>query len=561
MEQPLNILWQKGVSSDVYIDIFDIRNNEFPLSAAKILVDGLYKGAKSSGLQKSDLNAKLVREQANAIFAQGKYYDAMEQYNLAMSMAKNCRSEEFGLAIGNRASCFFNLNMIENCLADVQLAKGTNYPKHLMHKLNEREIRCTKLMAKPQFKSASHDIWEPTLSFNEHNEFAGVADCLKIKKNDRFGRHIVTTCDLKIGQTILVERPYAAVPPRENEGRMRCWYCFKECMNFIPCKSCLCVIYCNEECMEMSFHKMECNRPAALSRKETYELIMRMIFKINADFTDVDALMDLVQLLIDGKKPPMNLTQSQKYFCALFQLVHHHKKVSAYGLERMRASAGIVILTTSRYPEFKRKYLSLKHKRFLQHLILHLFHVAEHAIDMFEYFQKDTTAIIANYEYRHFARGMYPFACYINHSCVPNICWFHVDDRLVCKVIRPIKKGQQIFRSYFPGQNSYKQLPILKLELQLRYHFECECMLCTNDDWSPLTDEVDFSDDPLYTIGMKPFCMTVKELRKLSRSQIQQYEKNAIDFLVKYGRFHPVNDTMGMQNTLLIMWNVLAARQ
>lgn len=158
--------------------------------------------------------------------------------------------------------------------------------------------------------------------------------------------------------------------------------------------------------------------------------------------------MDIVQLMINAKKLPNDLTQSQKDFCSIFQLVHNHENLSADHLKRMRAATGMVILTALRFPEFKRQYVTLKHQRFLQHLILHLFHVAEHAFELFEYYQKDNNAIMVHYEYRHFARGMYPFACFINHSCVPNVCWFNVDGRLICKVIRSIKKGDQIFRSY-----------------------------------------------------------------------------------------------------------------
>lgn len=43
-------------------------------------------------------------------------------------------------------------------------------------------------------------------------------------------------------------------------------------------------------------------------------------------------------------------------------------------------------------------------------------------------------------------------------------------------------------------------------------------------------------------------------------SEIREHEKKAIEFLLKYDRFHPVNDTIAVQNNLHIMWNVLAYR-
>lgn len=75
-----------------------------------------------------------------------------------------------------------------------------------------------------------------------------------------------------------------------------------------------------------------------------------------------------------------------------------------------------------------------------------------------------------------------------------------------------------------------------------------------------MTNEIDLSDDPLYIDGMQPYTMTHAEIRKLPQSIIDRYEKSAIDFLTKYDRFHPVNDTICMQANLQMFWNVIATR-
>ncbi|XP_055298565.1 SET and MYND domain-containing protein 4-like [Sitodiplosis mosellana] len=561
MQRPLNILWQNvRPNSDLYIDIFDVSSHRIHPNVTKEMINQMYREIMASTeLHKNNRAANLSREEGKAKFAQDKYFEAMEHFNGSVSFAEP-GTEELGLAFANRSSCFFYLNMPDECLVDIELAKRHNYPGSLMRKLDARIVKCTELKADEHFKPGPHDIWEPKLSFNEHKDFAGVADCLKIRKNDEFGRHVITTCDLKIGQTILVENGYSIVPARKNTGRSRCLYCYKACMNFIACKNCMCMIFCNEGCMEKSFHKQECNRPAALSRKETFDLIMRMIFNINADFPDVDALNELVKVLLENKKPPTDLTPSQMNFCSLFQLAHNHEKLSANQLTCLRSATGVTLNVLMQYDEFSLKYRSTAHRRFLQHLILHLFHVAEHAIELFEYGQDGDGERMANYEQRQFARGIYPFGSYINHSCVPNVYWFNVDGRLICKVIRPIKKGEQIFRSYVPGHHSFEQPLELKRELDERYHFKCECFLCTSELWTPLTNEVNLSRDPLYEFGLQPSAMTIKRFRKLTRSEVLSYEKKAIEFLEKYDRFHPVNDTIVMQNNLQIMWNVLASR-
>lgn len=278
MEGQLNILWKKGVPADLYIDIFDIRHHAVRVSDAKPVVDEWF--AESPASQKNDERAKQIRLEGDELFEDDEHYEAMELYNLATTFAIP-GSEEFGLALSRRSVCFLQLNFLENCLTDIKLARQTQYPREKLHELAAREATCTALMADPNYKSGPHPVWEPKLSFTEHTAFAGVADCLKIQKDSKFGRHVVTTCDLKIGQTILLEPTYAATLPRTYEGRARCWGCFKDCMNFISCPNCVGKIYCDEKCLEKSFHKLECKR--TLCQSVSFELVLRMLFQVLID--------------------------------------------------------------------------------------------------------------------------------------------------------------------------------------------------------------------------------------------------------------------------------------
>lgn len=95
--------------------------------------------------------------------------------------------------------------------------------------------------------------------------------------------------------------------------------------------------------------------------------------------------------------------------------------------------------------------------------------------------------------------------------------------------------------------------------MEERFHFKCTCWVCTTG-WDPKKDDVDLSKDILYQIGVRPSHMSTKELRQLSRSQIQEIEKKAIECLLRYESVHPINDTIIVQNSLQLMWNVLASR-
>lgn len=430
------------------MDIFAVKGHNLTTNIDAV-VNAMFDAAKLPANQKNDLTAEVKRALGKPYFVQAKYLQAMHSYNESLAWAKT-ESEQLGLAYANRSACFLHLNMPEECLIDIELAKKSKYPPQLMDKLDGRAAKCASLLIDERFKESRFVGREPSLNFNEHQHSAGVADCLEIRRNVKYGRHVVTTCDLKIGQTILVEQPYAIIPKRFGDSpRDRCGYFFEECMNFIMCKNCTASMgYCNESCMAKSFHKFECKMPITLSRKETFELVLRLFFGIDAAFPDVLVLIKTVETLLKGEKPTDVTSAEQRNFCSLFQLVHNHRKQSDFHLTRLRAATDVAIITISRFPELKRKYVSLPNQRFLQHLILHLFHIAEHAINLYECYQDADNEPMSEHKYRRYASGMYPFGCFINHSCVPNVWCHSIDGRLICKVIRPIKRGEQVFRSY-----------------------------------------------------------------------------------------------------------------
>lgn len=92
------------------------------------------------------------------------------------------------------------------------------------------------------------------------------------------------------------------------------------------------------------------------------------------------------------------------------------------------------------------------------------------------------------------------------------------------------------------------------------YHFKCECIICSTDFWMPSQNEVNFTNDELYKTLTDTHKLTVESLRKLSQGKIKFYERNALIFLEKYDRFHPIRETRSVWATLVRMWHVLTTR-
>lgn len=87
-------------------------------------------------------------------------------------------------------------------------------------------------------------------------------------------------------------------------------------------------------------------------------------------------------------------------------------------------------------------------------------------------------------------------------------------------------------------------------------------MLCTENIRLPTAEEVNFTSHELYKNGIALVngknAPTLMEFRKLSVAKSEEHEKSAIKFLKLFGRFHPIDETINIENALLVMWYILA---
>ncbi|XP_055303097.1 N-lysine methyltransferase SMYD2-A-like isoform X1 [Sitodiplosis mosellana] len=313
--------------------------------------------------------------------------------------------------------------------------------------------------------------------------------------------------------------------------------------------------------MEASFHKFLCfTHISNPSNHLTFELVIKTICKANTIFPDVDFFMETVEHFLDSQHID-TLNAGQKDFFSIFRLVHNHDKLSKSQLKTIPPTTALTFATFMQFPEFNKKFVTTKHLRFLQHLILHLFHIAEHHLKLFQRKSKDDGKVSFS-DFEMYALGMYPFACNISHSCVPNVSYYGNGASLVCKVIRPIRKGDQIFISYRLGVPTFEKVPISAMEKQCRteYHFKCECIICSTDFFLPTKYEINFTNTKLYKDIMEANSMTIQAFRKLPREKLKYYEECAIKFLERYDRFHPINETIEVWRILITIWLLFTTR-
>lgn len=182
---------------------------------------------------KMNEKSEKLRSEGNQLYARRNFHDALIKYNESLCLAEN-ESENLGLAYANKSAVYFEMKMFERCLRNIDLAFENHYPDSNRGVLETRRNKCKQLMQKGIVD------FDPMTLFTEYQieNDSGIAKCLKVKFNENFGRHVVTTKPLKVGDVIVVEKPFCKVLHEEFIFQ-RCGYCFKDnFMDLIPCLNC-----------------------------------------------------------------------------------------------------------------------------------------------------------------------------------------------------------------------------------------------------------------------------------------------------------------------------------
>ena len=156
--------------------------------------------------RKSETKSKSLRSEGNKFYSEKKFFDALIKYNESLSYAEPS-SENLGHAFANRSAVFFEMKLIERCLNNIELARKNFYPECKNETLKMREMKCREMMKSHREKSL--DVWNFfKLSYPPNPKLPFVADCLEVKRSKKYGRHVITNQDLRVGDIVVVENPF-----------------------------------------------------------------------------------------------------------------------------------------------------------------------------------------------------------------------------------------------------------------------------------------------------------------------------------------------------------------
>ncbi|KAJ8936969.1 hypothetical protein NQ318_015632 [Aromia moschata] len=339
---------------------------------------------------------------------------------------------------------------------DIDRALQNNYPEHLKDKLVQRRNQAERLIANQ--KNVHYYSPAPTIQ-NRNPRIDAASDSVEIRRNSKFGRLIVATKDIKVGDVIVSENSFAHIIHPESRY-LHCHECLDICFNLIPCERCN-ALYCSESCLERAFndcHKYECGM-AFLFHKYPQLFIRLAIKGLREHQNHGDATLDETYRS-DRYKEISELATNENKRDFLNTCVHITIVCLCYH-------------NLIENPHFRRDFDLDAVDDLLKKLLYHSYMI--HAFNPFNIKKLKYTALQTRS--RRVGTAIYAFTSLLNHSCVPNCEFFHHGTVLVTRAIANIRKGEQCTICYGTSYSS-TDIRIRQMSLKRYYLFKCDCKAC-----------------------------------------------------------------------------------
>jgi len=431
---------------------------------------------------KDNKEAEKLRNEGNVFFKHNKHFDALLKYNESLCRSEN-GSVNIPLAYANRSAVFMELKMYEKCLKNIQQAKDAGYPQDKMETLNSRNERASLMLTKsfPAAPQESDPFKFIHLSYPANPKNPEIVDRLELAENEKYGRHIIASKDLKAGDVIAIEKHAVKIlhhdllkkMPKDHIYYQFCAHCLDtNKLDLIQCDGCvkskslhsfhllllnsflLLAMYCSDECKKRHYeesHRYEC----AISDK-LHNLPNSMALTLNVFFKGLaacDDSIDELEKLVAG-----HLYGKEKSSVFDFDFTNMSDKEAAKANLLIILSGAAHTLTNQQRTIFLSETISVlesqsigykllaTHRSFLEAFMLKVFSI--NLINVYSLKKPDLDPLRASEGLSSIGNGNSLFSSLISHSCAPNIATANVGDKCVIIMIEPIKKGDQVFITY-----------------------------------------------------------------------------------------------------------------
>lgn len=290
---------------------------------------------------------------------------------------------------------------------------------------------------------------------------------LKVEEIQGRGRGIVASQPLKAGQIILTDSPILLYPttPFSHHSSSFCDHCFKSLhSSFVSCSSCNRYRFCNSTCLSKALNSSHSSWVCqALSQLQTNVVLLQQPLERQLQARFLIAAYNLAitnpsnfQILLSLQGSPDN-DEAANFLHQVISSLFSHPHNELFSLQ----------LTSSLLAKDKLNAFGLMHP----------------------FSETDENRSVRAY-------GIYPYASFFNHDCLPNACRFDYVDvnppydvaaglsntDFVIRMIHDVPQGREICLSYFPVNENYSSRQKRLLE---DYGFACNCDRCNvESNWS-----------------------------------------------------------------------------
>lgn len=405
---------------------------------------GVPQVAKDNG------KSEKYRQEGNEHFERGVagYSEALITYNKSICFAEN-GSQQLAFAYANRSAVYNRMNLFDACLVSIDAALAIEaYPARLAPKLEQRAAKCRQQLKVLDFGVAT---LKPELSYPAHDRIPFAANCVELGQSAALGKHLVTNCDLQVGETIAIEKPYCSINARMYQY-VRCDNCTEEnSRSLIPCETCTAVMFCGEKCRAEAmsgYHRYECAAIDSIKnslRRESIlplRIVMQAFAGFNGNADEFEAYQRDINATvfdIDHADEPT----AHESFAPAFSMVSVKRKA----LRKSNETEYDVIKTILRCNK-----IADPSDRVAKQLFRMYLHFKTDSSTTIHYQIKSSrdltlggTADELRLPYHDYSRGLYPFTFLAKHSCAPNVEIVPHGNRMVLVMLRPTKAGQPLF--------------------------------------------------------------------------------------------------------------------
>lgn len=442
-------------------------------------------------IPKCDEKSAEYRIQGNKFYANNEFIDAVEMYNKSLCFATSSRN--LALAYANRSAVCFSLEMYSTCLSNIEWARENDYPAEKMSTLELRAEKCRRLIA--EGATSDDSLLELCgeeylkLTHPAHPKLPFIADCLDIKSNEEFGRHVITKKRLCPGDIVCIESPFANHLWPSHLYK-HCYHCSKNSwLTLIPCQLNTEVMFCSEKCRSEAFgsyykYTVDIINEITRTCPNLYMSTLQVFFealtacdgsleKLKEVYDEADNNPGLTILDVDNPYDPINKfrvintcqTHEDKrdpmlkflYCGTIARIVHlflHYTKLTD-------------LIKTEDDRDFYRSFL-YRHAQIAM--------VNNHEVGTSVKKKSEIVSGIAVSS----SQGIFPFTVMLSHSCSSNVERVCGVDKFYLFVVRTIEPNEQLFDRYCCAFD-FEDLATRQKMIRKNYLFDCKCEACLND--------------------------------------------------------------------------------